>query len=214
MSSSPAIETSNSRHSRIAGGCTPWARSALLLLLALLAVEASARTSSDDVPYDPSYAVEIPPIGPFYGIRLRGLGGAYTAVAEGAEGMLTSLASLANRRPDEAGYFHWTGTFSWVFPAAYLDVGNNGRGAPAGFTLIAGGFALRFGSLGFGFFIEGIGMADQAEPDRAVNMNRAVLGGGLGLFPAIAGSSAPASTRSGIASRCLTWMPPREAARI
>jgi hypothetical protein len=153
-------------------------RLASLALAAACALAAPATADDHDVlpPYDPAHPVEVPPVGPFYGLRLTGLAGAFTAVAEGTEGMLSSLASLANRRPNKAGFFDWDAAFSWVVPAAYLDVGNNGRGAPAGFSLLAGGATLRFGRYGLGFFVESVGLSDLGEGTREVRMNRAVVG--------------------------------------
>ncbi|MFW5879171.1 MAG: hypothetical protein ACOCVR_05050 [Myxococcota bacterium] len=184
MTLSLCWRTSRSRRLlRGAGGNAPrpsreilWAGFRLLALgLSACFATSSLAQDADLPPYESRTPVEIAPVGPFYGIRLRGLGGAYTAVAEGAEGTLTSLASLANRRPDESGYFHWSGTLSWAFPAGNLDVTNNGRSTPTGFSLLATGVALRFGALGVGFFIESMGIFDRVSMRRA-RANRAVVG--------------------------------------
>ncbi len=158
------------------------AGSLLMLSLALLSSSTAGATEHEELPpYDSSHPVEIPPIGPFYGVRLRGLGGAYTAVAEGAEGTLTSLASLANRRPDEAGYFHWDGMFSWLFPAGDLDLTNSGEVTPAGLRLLATGVLVRFGPLGVGLFAESMGMTEPSGRGREVRTNRAVAGAAYAL---------------------------------
>ncbi len=88
---------------------------ALLLAVAVaLAGPAAAQSACRQglAPYNGAHPVEAVPAAPYYGLRLMGMGGAFTAVAEGAEGIPTTLASLANRRPDQGA----GSTGTWTSP--------------------------------------------------------------------------------------------------
>lgn len=149
-----------------------------LVLSALVAIPAAAQdTCRASLPaFDPSHAVEALPPAPYYGLRIMGMGGAFTAVAEGAEGIPTSLASLANRRPDQGGYFDWDVALSWVIPANYLDVDNDGCGSPSGLRLIALGGLLRFGRLGVGVFVDSVAFSHGAVGSPVTQVIRPIAG--------------------------------------
>jgi len=106
--------------------------------------------------YSEGQPVETPTVGPYYGLRLMGMGGAFTAVAEGIEGVPYTLTALANRRPNQGGWFDWDATLTWVVPANILDIDYNGCPTRGSLTLIAFGGLLRFGRLAVGTFIDQI----------------------------------------------------------
>ena len=147
---------------------------ALLLAVAVaLAGPAAAHSASQQglAPYNGAHPVEAVHQTTYYGLRLMGMGGAFTAVAEGAEGIPTTLASLANRRPDQGGSGStWDLDLSWVIPANYLDVDNDGCGAPSGMRMLAFGGLVRFGRLGVGIFYDAVtfGAGGSSQPTTEV----------------------------------------------
>ncbi len=153
----------------------------VLALAALIVWPAGAQTPP---PYDPAYAIEAPPVAPYWGHRIMGMGGAFVAVAEGAEGIPTSLCSLANRRPNQAGYFDYDLALSWVVPANSIDLDFRESPTPTDMRFLAFGGLVRLGRFGFGLFFDS---ADYAPGGTSGAGSASVLRGTMGLGWALPG---------------------------
>ncbi|RMG14751.1 MAG: hypothetical protein D6729_13270 [Deltaproteobacteria bacterium] len=153
------------------------ALSSAAVLLVWITLFASPLQAAEPTPYDPRYPIEAPPIAPYWGHRIMGMGGAFVGVAEGAEGIPTSLCSLANRRPNQAGFFDYDLGLSWVIPANSIDLDFREAPTPKDMRFVAFGGLVRLGRFGFGLFFDS---ADYA-PESNAGGQASVLRGSMGL---------------------------------